>query len=124
MKLLDWYIIRRFLSTFVFALGLFSLIAIFIDISEKIDDFIKHKPTLYSIIFDYYIYFLPWFFGMFGPIFVFLSCIFFNSKLAQNTEIIAMLNSGMTYRRFLRPYFIATAVLAIIFIVLNTYVIP
>jgi lipopolysaccharide export system permease protein len=124
MKLLDWYIIRRFLSTFVFALGLFSLIAIFIDISEKIDDFIKHKPTLYSIIFDYYIYFLPWFFGMFGPIFVFLSCIFFNSKLAQNTEIIAMLNSGMSYGRFLRPYFIATTFLAVVFIILNTHVIP
>lgn len=124
MKLLDWYIIRRFLTTFIFALGLFSLIAIFIDISEKIDDFIKHKPPLSSIIFDYYIYFLPWFFGLFGPIFVFLSCIFFNSKLAQNTEIIAMLNSGMNYGRFLRPYFIATCILAVVFIILNTYIIP
>jgi lipopolysaccharide export system permease protein len=124
LKLLDWYIIKRFLTTFAFALGLFSLIAIFLDISEKIDDFIKHKPPLSTIIFGYYIYFLPWFFGMFGPIFVFLSCLFFNSKLAQNTEIIAMLNSGMNYRRFLRPYFVATAFLAIIFIVLNTYVIP
>lgn len=124
LKLLDWYIIKRFLTTFLFALGLFSLIAIFIDISEKIDDFIKHKPPLSSIIFDYYIYFLPWFFGMFGPIFVFLACIFFNSKLAQNTEIIAMLNSGMSFRRFLRPYFIATTFLSIVFIVLNTYVIP
>lgn len=124
MKLLDWYIIRRFLLTFIFALGLFSLIAIFIDISEKIDDFIRKKPPLMAIIFDYYIYFLPWFFGMFGPIFVFLACIFFNSKLAQNTEIIAMLNSGMNYRRFLRPYFISAAFLAFVFIVLNTWVIP
>jgi lipopolysaccharide export system permease protein len=124
IKLLDWYIIKRFLTTFTFALGLFSLIAIFIDISEKIDDFIKHKPPLSTIIFGYYIYFLPWFFGMFGPIFVFLSCLFFNSKLAQNSEIIAMLNSGVNYRRFLRPYFIATAFLAIIFIFLNTYIIP
>ncbi|MCU0442615.1 MAG: LptF/LptG family permease [Bacteroidia bacterium] len=124
LKLLDWYIIKRFLLTFVFALGLFSLIAIFIDISEKIDDFIRNKPPLSAIIFDYYIYFLPWFFGMFGSIFVFLACIFFNSKLAQNTEIIAMLNSGMNYRRFLRPYFIATAFLALIFIILNTQIIP
>lgn len=124
MKLLDWYIVRRFLVTFIFALGLFSIIAIFIDISEKIDDFIKRKPPLMAIVFDYYIYFLPWFFGMFGPIFVFLSCIFFNSKLAQNTEIIAMLNSGMSYRRFLRPYFLATTFLALVFIVLNTWVIP
>jgi lipopolysaccharide export system permease protein len=124
IKLLDWYIIRRFLSTFIFALVLFSVIAIFIDISEKIDDFIKRKPPVLAIVFDYYIYFLPWFFGMFGPIFVFLACIFFNSKLAQNTEIIAMLNSGMNFRRFLRPYFIATTLLAITFIILNTHLIP
>lgn len=124
LKLIDWYIIKRFLSTFVFALLLFSLIAIFIDISEKIDDFIRHKPPLKTIIFGYYIYYLPWFFGMFGSIFVFLSCIFFNSKLAQNTEIIAMLSSGMSFTRLLRPYFISAGLLAAIFIVLNTVIIP
>lgn len=124
LKLLDWYIIKRFLITFVFALGLFSLIAIFIDVSEKIDDFLRNKPPLSVIVFEYYIYFLPWFFGMFGSIFVFLACIFFNSKLAQNTEIIAMLNSGMNFKRFLVPYFVSAAILAAIFIVLNTYVIP
>ncbi len=124
MKLLDRYIISKFLLTFIFTLGLFSFIAIFIDVSEKLDDFLKRKPPLQTVIFDYYIYFIPWFFGLFGPIFVFLSCIFFNSKLAQNTEIIAMLNSGMTFLRFLRPYFIGAAILTAVFIFLNTYLIP
>lgn len=124
MKTLDRYIIKKFLVTFFFTLGLFSLIAIFIDISEKIDDFLKRKPPLTTIIFDYYIYFLPYFFGMFSPIFVFLSAMFFNSKLAQNSEIIAVLNSGINYIRFLRPYFTAAALLAAMFLFLNVYVIP
>ncbi|MES2691219.1 MAG: LptF/LptG family permease [Bacteroidota bacterium] len=124
MKTLDKYIVKKFLTTFVFTLGLFSLIAIFIDISEKIDDFLKKKPPFFDIVFDYYIYFLPYFFGMFSPIFVFLAAMFFNSKLAQNSEIIAILNSGMNYRRFLRPYFIAASILAVIFLFLNTFLIP
>lgn len=124
MKTLDRYIVKKFLVTFVFTLGLFSLIAIFIDISEKIDDFLKRKPPITTIVFDYYIYFLPYFFGMFSPIFVFLSAMFFNSKLAQNSEIIAILNSGINYRRFLRPYFIAATILAGIFLYLNTFLIP
>lgn len=124
MKTLDRYIVRKFLTTFVFTLGLFSLIAIFIDISEKIDDFLKKKPPFTTIVFDYYIYFLPYFFGMFSPIFVFLSAMFFNSKMAQNSEIIAILNSGINYRRFLRPYFIAASILAIVFLFLNTLIIP
>lgn len=124
LKLLDRYIVSKFLLTFVFTLGMFSFIAIFIDVSEKLDDFLKRKPPLLTIIFDYYIYFIPWFFGLFGPIFVFLSCVFFNAKLAQNTEIIAMLSSGMRFSRFLRPYFIGASVLTIVFIFLNTYLIP
>jgi lipopolysaccharide export system permease protein len=100
MKLLDRYIIQKFLVTFIFTLGLFSIIAIFIDLPEKLDDFLKRKPPLNAIIFDYYIYFVPWFFGLFGPIFVFLACI------------------------FLRPYMIGAAILAAAFIFLNTYLIP
>ncbi|MBP9185801.1 MAG: LptF/LptG family permease [Bacteroidia bacterium] len=124
MKTIDRYIIKKFLITFVFALGLFALIAIFIDISEKIDDFLKRKPPFFVVVFDYYIYFLPYFFGMFSPIFVFLSAMFFNSKLAQNTEIIAILNSGISYRRFLRPYLISAGLLAAVFLYLNTMIIP
>jgi lipopolysaccharide export system permease protein len=124
MKTLDWYIVKKFLITFVFTLGLFSLIAIFIDITEKLDDFLKKKPSLLIVIFDYYIYFLPYFFGMFSPIFVFLSALFFNSKLAQNSEIIAILNSGINYNRFLRPYLVSATILAATFLFLNTIAIP
>jgi lipopolysaccharide export system permease protein len=124
MKILDKYIIKKFLLTFVFTLGLFALISVFIDISEKIDDFLKRKPSFGVIVFDYYIYFIPYILGMFSPIFVFLSAMFFNSKLAGNSEIIAILNSGITYRRFLRPYFVAATILAISFLYLNTMVIP
>jgi lipopolysaccharide export system permease protein len=122
--IIDLYIIKKFIITFLFSTGLFSLIAILIDISEKIDDFVRKKPALHSIIFDYYIYFLPWFYGMFGPIFVFLSCLFFNSRMAQNTEIIAILGSGVNYMRFLRPYLIGTTMLVSMFIYLNTTIIP
>lgn len=124
MKTIDRYIIKKFLTTFVFTLGLFALISVFIDISEKIDDFLKRKPSIGIIVFDYYIYFIPYILGMFSPIFVFLSAMFFNSKLAQNSEIIAILNSGINYRRFLRPYFAATLMMAALFLYLNTTVIP
>lgn len=124
ISIIDRYIMKKFLANFMLSTLLFSLIAIFIDISEKIDDFIKRKPALTAIIFDYYIYFLPWFYGLFGPLFVFLSCIFFNAKLAQNTEIIAILNSGPKYRNVLKPYLIVATILVGAFIFLNTYLIP
>jgi lipopolysaccharide export system permease protein len=124
LSIIDRYIIKKFIYTFLFSTGLFSIIGIFIDVSEKIDDFLKRKPSLYTLIFDYYIYFLPWFYGLFGPIFVFLSCLFFNSRLAQNTEIISILNTGTKYRYFLKPYILSVALLVILFIGLNTYIIP
>jgi len=121
---LDKYIIKQYLLTFVYSVLLFTLIAIFIDISEKIDDFIKRKPPLTVLVFDYYIFFIPYFMGLFSAIFVFLSVLFFNSKLAQNTEIIAILNSGIEYPRFLKPYLISALFLVVVFIFLNTRVIP
>lgn len=124
LNIMDRYIIAKFLKTFFYSVLLFTLIAIFIDISEKMDDFIKRKPPLSVLIFDYYIYFIPYFMGVFSPVFVFLSVLFFNSKLAQNTEIIAMLNSGVTYFRFLKPYIVASLFLFVLFIYLNTHIIP
>jgi lipopolysaccharide export system permease protein len=121
---IDRYIIRKFLSTFFFTVGIFALITVFIDISEKIDDFIKRKPSLYVLVFDYYIWFIPYIIALLCPIFVFLAAVFFNSKLAQNSEIIAILNSGVTYRRFLRPYFIASTLLTVLFLFMNTFVVP
>lgn len=124
LGIIDRYILKKFLTTFFYAVLLFTLIAIFIDISEKIDDFIKKKPPLSVLIFDYYIYFIPYFMGLFSSVFVFLSTLFFNSKLAQNTEIIAILNSGLQYPRFLKPYLIGASVLFVVFLILNTQILP
>ena len=124
LGIIDRYILKKYLSTFFYAVLLFTLIAIFIDISEKIDDFIKKKPPLSVLIFDYYIYFIPYFMGLFSAVFVFLSTLFFNSKLAQNTEIIAILNSGLQYPRFLKPYLLGSSVLFVVFLLLNTQILP
>jgi lipopolysaccharide export system permease protein len=120
----DRYIIGKYLQTFFYSVLLFTFIAIFIDISEKMDDFIKRKPPLSVLIFDYYIWFIPYFMGLFSSVFIFLSTLFFNSKLAQNTEIIAILNSGLSYRRFLKPYLIGATILFVTFLVLNTQFLP
>jgi lipopolysaccharide export system permease protein len=122
--IIDRYIIKKYLQTFFYSVLLFTFIAIFIDISEKMDDFIKRKPPLYVLIFEYYIFFIPYFMGLFSSVFIFLSTLFFNSKLAQNTEIIAILNSGLSYRRFLKPYMIGATILFVVFIILNTQFLP
>jgi lipopolysaccharide export system permease protein len=122
--IIDRYIIKKYLQTFFYSVLLFTFIAIFIDISEKMDDFIKNKPPLKVLVFDYYLWFIPYFMGLFSSVFVFLATLFFNSKLAQNTEIIAILNSGLNYRRFLKPYLIGATFLFALFLVLNTQFIP
>lgn len=122
--IIDRYIIKKYLQSFFYSVLLFTFIAIFIDVSEKMDDFIKRKPPLSVLIFDYYIWFIPYFMGMFSSVFIFLSTLFFNSKLAQNTEIIAILNSGLNYRRFLKPYLIGASFLFVLFMFLNTQFLP
>ena len=124
LGIIDRYIMRKYISTFFFCVLLFSLIAIFVDISEKMDDFIKHKPSLYVLIFEYYLWFIPYFLGLLSPIFLFLSTIFFNSKLSQNTEIIAILNSGAPYYRFLKPYMLSSFILFVLFLVANMHLMP
>lgn len=122
--ILDWYIIRQFLGTFVFSLVLILGIAVIFDFSEKIDDFIQKQAPLKAIIFDYYLNFIPYFATLFAPMFVFISVIFFTSRMAVNTEIIAMLNSGMSFGRLLVPYFISAAVIALAAFMLQNYVLP
>ncbi len=121
---LDRYIIRKFLGTFFFSLGLIVLVAMVIDLSEKIDDFIQNHATTRQLIFDYYIYFIPWFYNLFNNLFVFIAVVFFTSKLALNSEIVAMLAGGISFRRLLRPYMIAAGFLALLSYSLNTWVIP
>jgi lipopolysaccharide export system permease protein len=124
IKLIDIYIIRKFLGTFFFALGLIILIAIVFDISEKIDDFLEKDAPLKAIIFDYYLNFIPYFGNLFSPLFIFISVIFFTSRMAGNTEIIAILASGISFKRFLLPYMAAATVLASISLLLNNTILP
>lgn len=124
IKIIDWYIISKFLTTFFFALGLIILIAIVFDVSEKIDDFLEKKAPLESIIFDYYLNFIPYFANLFSPLFIFISVIFFTSKMASQTEIVAILSSGVSFRRLLVPYMVVAAILAALSFYLNGWVIP
>jgi len=122
--IIDFYIIKKFLGTFFFSLVLILGIAVIFDFSEKIDDFIEKQAPLKAIIFDYYLNFIPYFATLFAPMFVFISVIFFTSKMAINTEIIAILNAGMSFRRLLVPYFISAALIASFTFVLTNFVIP
>jgi lipopolysaccharide export system permease protein len=124
MKIIDVYIIRKFLGTFVFSLVLILTIAVVFDFAEKIDNFMEHEAPAKAIIFDYYVNFIPYFAILFAPLFVFISVIFFTSKMAVNTEIIAILNSGMSYRRMMWPYFISALLIAIFTFLLTNFVIP
>jgi lipopolysaccharide export system permease protein len=124
MKKIDIYIIKKFLGTFFYAIALLVVIVIVFDLSEKIDDFIKHDPSLKEIIFDYYFNFIPYFVNLFAYLFTFISVIFFTSKMASNTEIIAILSSGISFRRFLRPYMISAVFLTIFSFVLANFIIP
>lgn len=124
LKTLDWYIIRKFLGTFFFSIVLILSIAIVFDLTEKIDEFFENQAPLKEIIFDYYLPFIPYYMNMFSHLFIFISCIFFTSKLANNSEIIAMLSTGMSFNRIMRPYMISATFLFLLFFGLGGYVIP
>lgn len=124
MKIIDKYIIRKFLGTFFFSISLIIVIVIVFDISEKIDDFLGKKAPLKAIIFDYYLNFIPYFINLFSPLFTFIAVIFFTAQMASRTEIIAILNSGISFRRLLFPYFIAATVLCGLSLLLNNWIIP
>lgn len=126
MKLtkLDFYIIKRFLGAFLLALGLFTVIIIVFDLSEKIDDFIEKDAPLKGILFNYYRNWIPTLLNLFSPVFVFISVIFFTSKMAQKSEIVAILASGVSYLRLLLPYVITAVLLGAMSFVLNAWIIP
>lgn len=124
MGIIDRYIIRNFLGTFFFALALILSIAIVFDISEKIDDFIEKEAPLKAVVMDYYLNFIPYFGTLFSPLFIFISVIFFTSRMASRTEIIAILAGGMSYSRMLLPYMIASTGLALLLYLSLNWVIP
>jgi lipopolysaccharide export system permease protein len=124
IKIIDKYIIRKFLGTFFFCLVLILTIAVVFDFAEKIDNFMEKSAPWKAIVFDYYLNFIPYFATLFAPLFVFISVIFFTSRMAVNTEIIAILNSGMSFRRMMWPYFLSALVIAIFIFYLTNFVIP
>lgn len=123
-KILDLYIIRKFIGTFFVALLLIIGIVIIFDISEKIDDFVQNEAPLKAIVFDYYANFIPYFMNMFSPLFVFLTVIFFTSKLAANSEIIAILAGGISFKRLMLPYMFSALVIALFSLTLSIIIIP
>ena len=124
MQKLDWYIVKKFLGTFFFSISLILLIVVVFDISEKIDDFIEKDAPLRGIIFDYYLNFIPYFGNLFSPLFTFVAVIFFTSKMANNTEVISILSSGISFNRFLRPYMLSAGLLAVLSFTLSNFIIP
>ena len=121
---IDLYIIRKFISTFFIALILIIGIVIIFDISERIDDFVAKEAPLKAIIFDYYVNFVPYFMNMFSPLFVFITVIFFTSKMAADSEIIAILSCGISFHRMMVPYMFSAALIAAFSLCLNLFVIP
>lgn len=124
IKKIDLYIAKTFIMTFFVALLLIIGIVIIFDISEKIDYFVKNEAPLNEIIFDYYLNFIPYFVNMFSPLFVFITVIFFTSRMAGNSEIIAILSGGISYRRMMVPYLASAIFIALLSLGLNLYVIP
>ena len=122
VKMFDRYIIRKFLGTYIFSILLLLAIVIMFDINEKLDAMLT--APLDETIFDYFVNFLPYFANQFSPLFTFIAVIFFTSKLADNSEIIAMLSSGISFRRLVVPYLVSAAVIAVCSFYLSAYVIP
>lgn len=124
MGKLDWYILKKFLVTFFFCMMLFLVVAVAVDSSEKTDDFVKSGLSSSQIITQYYFGFIPHIWGLLFPLFVFIAVIFFTSKMATRSEIIAILASGTSFNRMLRPYLIGGLLLGVILWFGNRYLIP
>ena len=124
MKRLDRYILAKYIKTFLLALALIIVIIITFDVSEKLDKFLSHHATFWQVAVDYYGNFIPGFVNLYSPLFIFISVLFFTSKMAGNTEVIAILGSGISYRRMLLPYLMGSLIVAAVVLVLGNFVIP
>ena len=121
---LDRYIVAKFIGTYIYSIILIISIAIVFDVNENLSKFSTYGAPLKAIVFDYYANFLPYFANLFSPLFVFIAVIFFTSKLAGNSEIIAMLAAGVSFRRLMRPYLLSAALIALVNYYLGAYIIP
>lgn len=124
IKILDRYIIGKFLGTYVFAIAMIIVVVVIFDYVEKIDDFTETKATVKEVLLDYYINFIPFFINQFSGLFTFIACIFFTSKMAYQTEIVAMLSGGMSFRRLMWPYFISAMIISGVSLSMSLWVIP
>ena len=124
LKILDRYILKKFLSTFFFSITLILLIFIVFDIKEKIQTYSTKDIPLKEIIFDYYLMFIPYYGNLFSPLFTFIAVIFFTSKMAHQTEFVAILSSGTSFKRIMRPYIIGASILAFSSLMLNHFILP
>ena len=123
LTIIDKYILKKYLATFGVMLALFAPIGIIIDVSEKVNKMIENKIPLTEILI-YYMHFTIYFTNLLFPIFLFLSVIWFTSKLANNTEIIAILSSGISFTRFLRPFIIGATIISIIVLLMGFFIVP
>ena len=124
LKILDKYIIRKYLTTFLFTMLIFSMIAMIIDFSDKVEDFIEEPCTIREIIVDYYFNFVIYINGMLTPLYALISVIFFTSRMAYDSEVISILNAGVSFRRIMLPYFLAASTVGGVHLFSNHYLIP
>lgn len=124
IKRLDWYIIKKFIGTYIYSILLIISISIVFDVNENLAKFTQYHAPLRAIVFDYYLNFVPYFANLFSPLFVFIAVIFFTSKLAGNSEIISMLAAGVSFKRLMRPYMISCVLISSLSFYLSAYVIP
>ncbi len=124
LKILDRYIIRKFLTTFFFMLGVIMILATVFDLADKLTEFLENDASASEVIFEYYVNFILFYSNMFSSMIIFVSVIWFTAKMAQDTEIIPIWNSGRPFGRFVRPYMIAATILMVISLVFNHFIIP
>ena len=124
LKILDWYIIKKFIGTYFYSIALIISISIVFDINENLAKFTQYHAPLKAIVVDYYMNFVPYFANLFSPLFVFIAVIFFTSKLAGNSEVISMLAAGVSFKRLMRPYMLSAALISVMTFFLGAYVIP
>jgi lipopolysaccharide export system permease protein len=124
VKVIDRYIIKKYLGTFVFTLGIFLVVTVVFDISEHLDNFLKYHSSLHDIVFKYYAGFIPFYLNLLSPLINFLAVIYFTAKMANQTEIVPILTSRASFNRFLRPYFICATLIFLVSFFANVFIIP
>jgi lipopolysaccharide export system permease protein len=125
MNIIDRYIIRKYLTTFLFTVGIFVVVIVIFDISEKLDDFLKNKASMTQVILHYYaLGSVPFFLNMLTPLINFIAVIFFTSKMADQTEIVPILSGGMSFNRFLRPFMVSAFIIFAFSLLANLYILP